>query len=117
MMKKFVPILMFFCLVAVQLNANPKVLVDSAKVYSIKLANADLKRGSIKFLLRGGIVSTYVKGQEIFEKKYGIAYAEFGCVMPVNISINDYNKVVASFMDRKYGKDWRKEVRNDIQGI
>ncbi|KRT13451.1 hypothetical protein ASU31_24440 [Pedobacter ginsenosidimutans] len=116
-MKKLVPIFIFLCFAAVQLNAKAKIVVDSAKVYSIKLANADLKRGRVKFLLRGGIVSTYVKGQELFEKKYGIAYSEFGCVMPVNISINDYNKVVASFMDRKYGKDWRKEVRGDIQGI
>ena len=114
-MKKLIPIFMFFCFAVVQLNA--KVVVDSAKVYSIKLANADLKQGRVKFLLRGGIVSTYVKGQELFEKKYGIAYSEFGCVMPVNISINDYNKVVASFMDLKYGRDWRKEVRGDIQGI
>jgi len=116
-MKKLIPIFMFLCFAAVQLNAKSKIPLDSAKVYSIKLANADLKKGNVKFLLRGGIVSTYIKGQEIFEKKYGIAYSEFGCVMPVNISINDYNKVVASFMDRKYGKDWRKEVRSDIQGI
>lgn len=108
---------MFICFAAVKLNAESKTVVDSAKVYSLKLAKADLMEGRVKFLLRGGIVSTYVKGQEIFEKKYGIAYSEFGCVMPVNISINDYNKVVASFMDRKYGKVWRKEVRSDIQGI
>ena len=116
-MKKTILILMFLGFIGIKLNAKTITVPDTAKMHSIKLANTDLKNGTIKFLIRGGIVSTYVKGQEAFEKKYGIAYSGFGCVMPVNISINDYNKVVASFMDRKYGKDWRNEVRKDIQGI
>ncbi len=116
-MKKSILILVFTCFATTYLSAKAVNPVDTAKQYSIKLANADLKNGTVKFLLRGGIVSIYVKGQEVFEKKYGIAYRDFGCVMPVNISIEDYNKVVASFMDKKYGKDWRKEVRRDVQGI
>jgi hypothetical protein len=116
-MKKSFLILLLVCFATLHLSAKVVKPIDSAKVHSIKLANANLKNGSVKFLIRGGIVITYVKGQEVFEKKYGIAYYSFGCVMPVNISINDYNKVVASFMDRRYGSDWRKEVRSDIQGI
>lgn len=116
-MKKSLLILMLFCLAATYLSAKVVNPADTSKKYSIKLADTDLKNGSVKFLLRGGIVSTYVKGQEIFEKKYGIAYRDFGCVMPSNISIEDYNKVVASFMDKKYGQGWRKEVRKDVQGI
>lgn len=116
-MKKSLLILLLVCFTMLHLSAQIVKTIDSAKVHSTKLANVDLKNGSVKFLIRGGIVSSYVKGQEVFEAKYGIAYYSFGCVMPVNISINDYNKVVASFMDRKYGRDWRKEVRSDIQGI
>ncbi|MBT2560631.1 hypothetical protein J7E50_07270 [Pedobacter sp. ISL-68] len=116
-MKKLIPIFMFLCFAAVQLNAKAKIAVDSAKVYSIKLANDDLKNGRVKFLIQGGFAPVYYKGQEIFEKKYNISYYEFGCVMPSDISIKHYNKVVAAFMDRKFGKDWRKEVRKDIQGI
>ncbi len=116
-MKKSLLVLLFTCFSAAYLSAKVVNPVDTSKQYSIKLANTDLKNGNVKFLLRGGIVSTYVKGQEIFEKKYGIAYRDFGCVMPLNISIEDYNKVVASYMDRKYGIGWRTEVRKDIQGI
>ncbi|WP_316831876.1 hypothetical protein [Pedobacter aquatilis] len=87
---------------------------ETIQVYSEKLAAADIKAGNIKFLLRGGIAPTYFKGQELFEKKYGLKYYEFGCVMPADISIKDYNKVVAAFMDGKFGKDWRKEVRKDV---
>jgi len=116
-MKKFLLIVLFICFTAAYLSAKVVNPADTSKQYSIKLANTDLKNGTVKFLLRGGIVSTYVKGQEIFEKKYSIAYRDFGCVMPANISIEDYNKVVASFMDKKYGKGWRKDVRRDVQGI
>jgi len=116
-MKKTFLILFLVCFATLYLSAQVIKPIDSAQVHSTKLAHADLKNGNIKFLIRGGIVSSYIKGQEVFEKKYGVAYYSFGCVMPVNISINDYNKVVASFMDRKYGRDWRKEVRSDIQGI
>ncbi|WP_025146132.1 hypothetical protein [Pedobacter jeongneungensis] len=116
-MKNALLIFVFVCFTATYLNAKIVKDVDTSKIHSIKLANADLKIGRVKFLIRGGIVSTYVKGQEVFEKKYGIAYYSFGCIMPTNISIEDYNKVVASYMDRKYGKGWRTEVRKDIQGI
>ncbi|NMN36125.1 hypothetical protein [Pedobacter sp. SG918] len=116
-MKKPVLILIFLCFATLHLSAKVVRHVDTAKIYSVKLANTDLKNGKIKFLIRGGIASTYIKGQELFEKKYGVDYYDFGCVMPSGLSIEDYNKVVASFMDRKYGKVWRKEVRKDIQGI
>ncbi|WP_293313035.1 hypothetical protein [Pedobacter sp. UBA5917] len=116
-MKKSLLILLLLCFSATYLSAKNVNPADTSKQYSIKLANTDLKNGTVKFLLRGGIVSTYIKGQEVFEKKYGIVYRDFGCVMPLNISIEDYNKVVASFMDKKYGKVWRKEVRKDVQGI
>ncbi|TCD17641.1 hypothetical protein EZ456_22760 [Pedobacter psychrodurus] len=116
-MKKSFLILMLVCFTATYLSAKDVNHVDTSKIYSVKLANTDLKNGSVKFLIRGGIVSIYVKGQELFEKKYAVDYYDFGCIMHANISIEDYNKVVASFMDRKYGRGWRKEVRKDIQGI
>ncbi|MBB6240241.1 hypothetical protein HDC90_004909 [Pedobacter sp. AK013] len=116
-MKKSFLILLFTCFTAAYLSAKVVNNTDTSKVYSIKLANADLKNGRVKFLIQGGFAPVYYKGQELFEKKYNITYYEFGCVMPSDISIKHYNKVVASFMDKKYGKGWRKEVRRDVQGI
>jgi len=98
-----------------QAKSNPRI--DTAKHHSILLAKMDIGRKQIKFLLRGGIVSTHVKGQEVFEEKFGITYADFGCIMPVNLSIADYNKTIASYLDQRYGKSWRKEVRKDVIGI
>ena len=98
-------------------KANEVQLPDTAKVYSRKLATANIKAGNVKFLLRGGIVSTYRKGQDVFEKKYRLRYYDFGCVMPSNLSIDDYNKIVAGYLDKKFGLSWRNEVRKDIVGI
>ncbi|KIA88403.1 hypothetical protein OC25_26250 [Pedobacter kyungheensis] len=116
-MKKHTLIFVFLSLVMTQLNAKTVLRVDSIQTASIKQANADIKKGKLKFLIQGGIVATRVKGQEIFEQKYGIVYYDFGCVGPSNIRIDAYNKVVGNFMDRKYGKAWRKEVRKDVRGI
>lgn len=116
-MKKYTLIWIMLCLISVQLNAKPVLKTDSIKAASIKQANADIKKGKLKFLIQGGIAPTRVKGQEIFEQKYGVVYYDLGCVGPSDITINDYNKVIAIFMDRKFGKGWRKEVRKDVRGI
>ena len=117
MMKKHTLVWIIFCLISVQLNAKPVLTDDSTKAASIKQANADIKKGKLKFMIQGGIAPTRVKGQEIFEQKYGVEYYDLGCVGPSDITIKDYNKVIATYMDRKYGKGWRKEVRKDVRGI
>ena len=116
-MKKSTIIWLILCLLSVHLNAKPLLITDHIKAESIKQANADIKNGKIKLLVQGRIVATRVKGQEQFERKYGVVYFDLGCVGPSDIRIEDYNKVVASFMDKKYGKAWRKEVRKDVKGI
>lgn len=87
---------------------------DTRKSYSINFAQADIKKGNVKFLIMGGFASKHYEGDKPFEKKYKIKYYQFGCVLPSNISIADYNKVVADYMDGKYGKAWRNEVRKDV---
>lgn len=90
---------------------------DTTKINSIKLAQTDIRKGNIKFLLMGGIFSSVKKGQQVFEKKYKIKYSDFGCVMPSGLSIPDYNNIVALYMDKKFGKGWRGSVRRDVMGI
>ncbi|KQR70236.1 hypothetical protein [Pedobacter sp. Leaf176] len=114
---KSILILLIALLAFNKIRASEVNYADTAKVYSRKLATADIKAGNLKFLLRGGIVSTYRKGQEVFEKKYRLKYSDFGCVMPSNISIDDYNRIVAGYLDKKFGLSWRNEVRKDVAGI
>lgn len=107
----FVLLSLFF---ANELSAADVTTSDTSKSYSIKLAQADISKGKIKFLVRGGFAPKHYEGEAVFEKKYKIKYYQFGCVSPESISIADYNKVVANYLDGKYGKRWRKEVRKDV---
>ncbi len=80
-------------------------------------ARTDLKNNKVCFILQGGIAPVYRVGQEVFEKKYKVSYFDLGCLMPSNLFIEHYNAEVAKHLDQKYGKRWRKEVRNDVKGV
>jgi hypothetical protein len=101
------------------IKANSKMVLmsDSTKINSVKLAKDDIKKGYVNFLIHGGIAPKYFKNQNVFEEKYKVKYRDFGCVMPANVSITDYNNVVAQYLDKKFGLKWRSEVRKDIVGI
>ncbi|MDN3587605.1 hypothetical protein QWY86_13065 [Pedobacter aquatilis] len=111
---KAITIILLSFLFTNQLKAADVVNADTTISHSIKLAQSDIKKGNIKFLIMGGFAPKHYKGENLFAKKYGIKYYQYGCVLPASISIVHYNKVVANYMDGKYGKGWRKEVRNDV---
>lgn len=77
-------------------------------------AKSDLNKGKVNFMIQGGIVSIYKEGQEFFEQKYKVKYFDLGCIAPANLCIEHYNAEVAKYLDLKYGKKWRKEVRADF---
>lgn len=98
-------------------NVEGRTIVDAKCENSKVKAKTDLKKGRVNFLILGGIVSTRVKGQEVFEQKYKLKYLDFGCMVPNDICIEDYNATVAKYLDQTFGKQWRKEVRKDVKGI
>ena len=65
-------------------------------------------------MIQGGIISIYIEGQEVFEQKYKVKYFDLGCVASINLCIEHYNAEVAKYLDLKYIKNWRKEVRFDV---
>ena len=77
-------------------------------------AGADIRNKKIYFMLQGGIAPIYVAGQEAFEQKYKVSYFDLGCVVPANLCIEHYNAEVGKYLDKTYGKKWRKEVRKDV---
>jgi hypothetical protein len=79
-------------------------------------AEQDIKRGKAKLLLAGGLSPIYYFGQEAFEKKYRITYYEYGCMPPDEKCVMEYNKAIFAYLDKQYGKKWRKEVRKDVIG-
>lgn len=113
-----IKVLGFLIAIALCSALNKTHAVTPTKCEASKMiAKNDIKKGKINFLIQGGIVSTYVKGQNVFEQKYKLKYFDFGCVVPKEICIADYNAVVGQYLDQKFGKNWRKEVRKDINGI
>ena len=82
-----------------------------------KIAEYDIKNKKLRVLLSGGIAPVHYSNQEIAEKKYGFEYYDFGCVSPPTECINQYNATIFSYLDKKFGSSWRREVRKDVIGL
>lgn len=80
-------------------------------------AHRDIKNKKPRLLLVGGIAPVVYIHQEKFEKKYDVEYHDFGCVALNKKCIEKYNQVVFKYLDSKYGRKWRKEVRKDVIGL
>jgi hypothetical protein len=81
------------------------------------IAQRDIRNNKPRLLLAGGIAPVAYPDQHKFEKKFGVAYHEFGDSAPNQQCMVKYNKVVFKYLDSKYGRKWRKEVRKDVVGL
>lgn len=77
----------------------------------------DISENKAKLVIWGGLIPKHYKGQEDFEKKYQLTYRVYGCVPPRDMNMSAYNTEVFKYLDKRYGKDWRKEVRPDVVGL
>jgi len=82
-----------------------------------EIAELDIKKGFPKLLILGGIVPIIELTQKQFEEKYGVKYFDFGCNTPAVECAIEYNKRVFQFLDIRFGKGWRSEVRKDVAGL
>ena len=99
---------------------------DSLNLY-IKVANCDINdttakhdiiKRKIQLLLVGGIVPIRFNNQNDFEKKYGLKYVDYGDQIPASLEcLALYNKTIFEYLDNKFGKSWRFEVRPDVIGF
>ena len=81
------------------------------------VAEEDIKMNKPRLLLSGGILPIHEIGQEKIEKKYSFKYYDFGCISPPIECIIQYNKLIFDYLDKKYGENWRREVRKDVIGL
>ncbi|WP_462265141.1 FEKKY domain-containing protein [Mucilaginibacter sp.] len=79
-------------------------------------ADWGIQHGKIRLLLAGGISPVYYHGQEVFEKKYHLRYEDYGCTPPKQTCMVAYDRAIFNYLDKQYGKRWRKEVRKDVVG-
>ena len=82
-----------------------------------EMALKDIIKGKPKLLLAGGIAPVIYETDKTFQIKYGVSFFDYGCVSPSQECMLAYNKTVFEYLDKTYGKDWRKEIRKDIIGL
>lgn len=94
-----------------EISLMPDCLYSSSK---------DIKQGKIKFLMAFNAFSPQLTKRDLaFEKKYKVEYYGYGegCTGIVMDCMETYNKAAAAFLDKKYGKSWRKEVNKGVPGL
>jgi hypothetical protein len=80
-------------------------------------ALSDWENGNARLLLAGSVApKANTRLDRKFEKKYQIAYYDFGCQPPSTDCLHAYNQQVFELLDNTYGKAWRKIVRQDVEG-
>ena len=79
---------------------------------------ADIQENKAKILVQGGFAPIIYNTDKMFFEQYKVTYYVFGCVAPESIEcLNDYNRAIFEFLDKTFGKSWRKEVRRDAIGF
>ncbi|MCB0476410.1 MAG: hypothetical protein KDC69_12085 [Flavobacteriaceae bacterium] len=81
------------------------------------MALNDIKNGNVKILLSGGIAPVFYKADRRFSRKYKVQFIEFGCEAIAPESLTSYNSTVFDYLDKTYGKKWRKKIRKDVVGL
>ena len=110
-------------------NIDTIIRVDKPKEYVFKFvmkprfglnrekALEDIKKGEINILESSGIAPVFYKSDSKFAKKYNVNFVEYGCEAIAWESLYEYNRTVFEYLDKKYGKKWRKKIRKNIVGL
>ena len=77
----------------------------------------DIKEGKPKLLLASGDAPIVYKSDKLFSDKYQVYFYDYGCLPDRQECMIQYNKCIFEYLDNKFGKAWRKEVRKDIIGL
>ena len=77
----------------------------------------DIRIGKPKLLLVGSIAPIVYKSDKAFSRKYNVYFYDYGCIPDRRECMLQYNTTIFEYLDAKFGKAWRKEVRKDIIGL
>ncbi|HEY1060340.1 MAG TPA: hypothetical protein VGE44_01580 [Daejeonella sp.] len=81
------------------------------------LATKDIQDNIALLLLQSGDAPIVYLNDRSFEEKYNITYFESGCIGPTAKFAVEYNKYIFEYLDSKFGKGWRREIRKDVIGL
>jgi len=83
------------------------------------VAHRDINDSKLKILTSSGTSPRINnKGDNAFERKFKIKYVVLGDSRPESWNcLKSYNDTLYEFLDNRYGKKWRKTVRDDAIGL
>jgi hypothetical protein len=86
--------------------------------YNREQALKDIKEKKPAVLFQSGGAVTANSNDISFQKKYKVFFQDFGCIAgDWNECMIEYNKTIFNYLDKTYGKKWRREIRNDAIGF
>ncbi|AUC15797.1 hypothetical protein BTO06_11840 [Tenacibaculum sp. SZ-18] len=97
------------------------VKVDFKSDFNIEGAKKAIKKEKIRILFPGGFggMPDFDNEKDIaFQKKYSVEFFSQGCIrMGEDENEEEYNQTIFAYLDKKYGKKWRNEIRDGAIGI
>lgn len=85
--------------------------------FNNEVAVLHIKEDTPGLIVKGGIAPVIYESDQKFKKEFIVEYIILGCEVPPNECITSYNQTIFNFLDKKYGKKWRKTVRKDVVGL
>ena len=94
------------------------VIYSNCLNYSKEAALNDIRSNNMTILFQSGIAPIVYSKDKDFQEKYNVAFLDFGCVVSENEEcLKAYNRTIFEYLDKKYGKKWRSEIRKDAIGL
>ncbi len=98
-----------------QVNITMLINVEKRCSFYREMAKNDIKQQKIKlFIYESHLKSP--KNDIHFEQKYQVEYKKDyeGCMYFPTDCLKEYNKTIAEYLTKIYGKRWKKKVRKDV---
>ncbi len=78
---------------------------------------SDLKDNSLKLYVMGGIAAVITTEDREVASKYNFSFHDFGCLAPDISYYKSYNSYMVSYLNKKYGNEWQKDIRKNLNII
>ena len=98
-----------------QKSSNDSVDIFSSNMgYDKTKARGDIEKDKAMLIIPGNNGVFHNPKDSLFEKKYHLKYTSLGCGNP---DVAEYNLLIAEYLDKTYGKEWRAVARKDVIGF
>lgn len=100
---------------------NNQLTYEVLSNFNTEGAIKDIKKKNIRILFLGGFgrIPVFNNKKDVsFQKKYSVKFFSQGCIrMGNNENEEAYNQTIFKYLDKKFGKHWRNEIRKDPIGF